>query len=249
VRYRSAICSATFFPIGAGRVGAPCDHTDAVTPSRSRAEVISPATIPVKLFSKDETFFDHFRQLAEYIGQSAKLLKTLLETPADAVRIAANIKKVETDGDAIVHVINQRIDTSFVTPLDREDIHLLAKRLDNVIDIINGAARRVVMFRVTESRVGGVQLAEVIVKASAEILEAVANITKPKRMAEHSRKIKLLEEEGDGLYAESVGALFEHNEPAIEVLKWKEIFDALEHAIDECDDVSNVLESIALKNS
>lgn len=216
--------------------------------SRSAPRFLQP-TPSVKLFSKDETFFDHFRQLAEYIGQSARLLKTLLETPADAARIAADIKKVETDGDAIVHLINQRIDTSFVTPLDREDIHLLAKRLDNVIDIINGAARRVVMFRVTIARTGGVQLAEVIVKASAEILEAVSDVTKPKRMAEHSRKIKLLEEEGDALYAEYVGALFEHDEPAIEVLKWKEIYDALEHAIDECDDVSNVLASIALKNS
>ena len=203
----------------------------------------------VKLFSRDETFFDHFRQLAEYIGSSARLLRSLLETPTDSARIAADIKKVETEGDAIVHVINQRIDTSFVTPLDREDIHLLAKRLDNVIDIVNGVARRVVMFRVTVPRSGAVKMADVIVRASAEILASVGDVTKPKRVAEHSRIIKALEEEGDTLYAENIGALFAHDEPAIEVLKWKEIFDALEHAIDECDDVSNVLESIALKNS
>ncbi len=228
-------------------------HADACIPS---ARDVSPLRHcipqpppPVKLFSKDETFFDYFRQLAEHIGSAASLLKTLLEKPSDAVRIANEIKRVETKGDAIVHVINQRIDTSFVTPLDREDIHQLAKRLDNVIDIINGAARRVVMFRVTDPRVGGVQMAEVIVKASAEILAAVVDVTKPKRMAEHSRAIKVLEEEGDALYAECVGSLFAVEQPAIEVLKWKEIFDALEHAIDECDDVSNVLESIALKNS
>lgn len=203
----------------------------------------------MKLFSKDETFFDHFRRLAEYIGEAATLLKTLLENPGDASRIAVDIKKVETDGDSIVHLINQRIDTSFVTPLDREDIHLLAKRLDNVIDIINGAARRVVMFRVTDVRPGGVQMADVIRRASLEILEAVRDVQKPKRMADHSAKIKLLEEEGDALYAECVGGLFSVEQPAIEVIKWKEIYDALEHAIDECDDVSNVLESIALKNS
>jgi len=203
----------------------------------------------VKLFAKDETFFDHFRQLAVHIGSSATLLRSLLESPLDSVRIAAEIKKVETEGDAIVHLINQRIDTSFVTPLDREDIHVLAKRLDNVIDIVNGAARRVVMFRVTQSRPGAVKMADVIVRASAQILEAVSDVNKRQRMVEHSRAIKLLEEEGDGLYAENVGALFANEEPAIEVLKWKEIFDALENAIDECDDVSNVLESIALKNS
>jgi uncharacterized protein Yka (UPF0111/DUF47 family) len=136
-----------------------------------------------------------------------------------------------------------------VTPLDREDIHLLAKRLDNVIDLVNGAARRVVMFRVKEPRAGAVRMADVIVRASAEILASVSDVNKRQRMIEHSRSIKVLEEEGDALYAENVGALFEHDEPALEVLKWKEIFDALEHAIDECDDVSNVLESIALKNS
>jgi len=211
--------------------------------------VLSSATTPVKLFSKDETFFDYFRQLAQYIGESAGLLKSLLESPADAVRIAAEIKRVETAGDAIVYVINQRIDTSFVTPLDREDIHVLATRLDNVIDLINGAARRVVMFRVTTPRSGGVEMADVLVRASAEILASVGDVTKRIKMLEHGRKIKQLEEEGDVLYAQSVGALFEHDEPAIEVLKWKEIFDALEEAIDECEDVSNVLESIALKNS
>ncbi len=202
----------------------------------------------MKLFAKDETFFDHFRQLAVHIGRSAELLKQLFETPREAVRIAAEIKKVEHDGDAIVHIVNQRIDTSFVTPLDREDIHLLAKRLDNVIDLINGAARRVVMFRVFESRPGGAEMAEILVKASREILESVGDVTKRVTMLEHGRAMKALEEEGDALYAQCVGALFANETNAIEVIKWKEIFDALEHAIDECEDVSNVLESIALKN-
>lgn len=203
----------------------------------------------MKLFSKDETFFDHFKQLAVHIGSAATLLKTLFETPSDSIRIAGLIKKVETDGDAIVHLINQRIDTSFVTPLDREDIHLLAKRLDNVIDLINGAARRVVMFRVTESRAGGVEMAELVIRASREILESVGDVTKRQAMLEHGRTMKSIEEEGDALYAKYVGSLFEVEMPAIEVLKWKEIYDALEHTLDECEDVSNVLESIALKNS
>ena len=146
--------------------------------------------------------------------------------------------------------INQRIDTSFVTPLDREDIHLLAKRLDNVIDIINGAARRVVMFRVTEPRAGGVQMADVIVRASREILrgggrrdEAQAHVgAQPGDQAAGGGRRRAVR-------ASASGALFAGEMPAIEVIKWKEIFDALEHAIDECDDVSNVLESIALKNS
>ncbi|BAH39416.1 MAG TPA: DUF47 domain-containing protein [Gemmatimonas aurantiaca] len=203
----------------------------------------------VKLFSRDETFFDHFRQLAVHIGQAAALLRTLFENPANSAQLTPQIKKVETDGDAIVQLINQRIDTSFVTPLDREDIHLLSKRLDNVIDLINGTSRRVAMFRIVAPRDGGVQMADVLVRASKEILAAVGDVTKRQRMMEHGKIIKQLEEEGDVLYAQAVGALFERDEPAIEVLKWKEIFDSLEEAIDECEDVSNVLESIALKNS
>ena len=202
----------------------------------------------MKFFAKDETFFDYFRQLAVHIGRSAELLHELFQDPKHAFRIAADIKKVEHDGDAIVHIINQRIDTSFVTPLDREDIHLLAKRLDNVIDLINGAARRVVMFRVTESRAGGAEMAAILVRASQEILQSVGDVTKRVAMLEHGRSMKALEQEGDALYAECVGGLFANDLPAIEVIKWKEIFDALEHAIDECEDVSNVLESIALKN-
>ncbi len=217
--------------------------------SPPRVVRLLPAIRVVKLFSKDETFFDHFRQLAVYMGSASSLLRTLFENPADAARIAVQIKKVETDGDAVVAVINQRIDTSFVTPLDREDIHVLATRLDNVIDLINGAARRVVMFRVKTPRAGAVEMADVLVRASAVILESVGDVTKRVKMLEHGRRVKALEEEGDVLYAKSVGALFENEEPAIEVLKWKEIYDSLEEAIDECEDVSNVLESIALKNS
>lgn len=203
----------------------------------------------MKLFPKDDSFFEHFRRQAVLIGRATALLRTLFETPADAPRIAADIKAVESEGDGIVHLINQRIDTSFVTPLDREDIHLLAKRLDNVIDLVNGAARRVVMFRVTVARPGGVEMAEVLVQASALILKATGDVTRRGKMLEHGRAMKALEEEGDTIYARSVGALFEERIDAVEVLKWKEIYDALENAIDECEDVTNVLESIALKNS
>ncbi len=203
----------------------------------------------MKLFSRDEEFFNSFRQLADHIGQAAVLLGQLFDAPRESQRLAAEIKKVETDGDEIVHNINQRIDTSFVTPLDREDIHLLANRLDNVIDLINGTSRRVVMFRVTESRSGGKAMSDVLVRAAKEIQESIGDINNRAKMLVHSRSMKALEEEGDSLYAESIGALFEPELPAIEVLKWKEIFDQLENAIDECEDVSNVLESIALKNS
>ncbi|MEP6781313.1 MAG: DUF47 family protein [Gemmatimonadaceae bacterium] len=203
----------------------------------------------MKLFSRDEEFFNSFRQLADHIGQAAELLGKLFGELSNSVNIASAIKKVETEGDEIVHNINKRIDTSFVTPLDREDIHLLAKSLDNVIDLINGASRRVVMFKVRESRDGGRAMSDVLVRAAREIQSSIGDINNRQKMVDHSRAMKVLEEEGDSLYAQSVGALFDPELPAIEVIKWMEIFDQLENAIDECEDVSNVLESIALKNS
>lgn len=203
----------------------------------------------MKLFSRDEEFFNSFRQLAEHIGRAAGLLGQLFDNPRESARIAADIKKVERDGDEIVHAINSRIDTSFVTPLDREDIHLLAKRLDNVIDLIHGTSRRVVIFRVTEPRDGAKELASIIGRCATEIQASIGNINKREQMLKHSASMKTLEEDGDVLYAQCVGALFEVELPAIEVIKWMEIFEKLEEAIDECEDVANVLESIALKNS
>ncbi len=203
----------------------------------------------MRFIPRDEGFFAYFAQLAAHIGESAKLLHHLFGHLDDAPAIAAQIKKVESAGDLIAHTINQRIDTSFVTPLDREDIHTLAKRLDNVIDIINGIARRTVMFNVQTVRPGAAELADVLVRASVVITASVTDIRKRARMVEHSKAMKVLEEEGDARYAESVSALFRSGADALEVLAWKDIFDALEEAVDQCDDVSNVLESIALKNS
>lgn len=203
----------------------------------------------MKLFSRDEEFFNSFRQLAEHIGRAAQLLGQLFDNPKESAKLAAEIKKVERDGDQIVHDINSRIDTSFVTPLDREDIHLLAKRLDNVIDLIHGTSRRVVIFRVNESRDGAKELSNIIVRCAAEIQLSIGNINKREKMLAHSQSMKLMEEEGDTVYAASVAKLFDVEVPAIDVIKWMEIFEKLEEAIDECEDVSNVLESIALKNS
>lgn len=203
----------------------------------------------MRFIPRDEGFFAYFAQLASHIAESATLLHELFAHLEDAPAIAAKIKKVEHAGDLIVHTINQRIDTSFVTPLDREDIHVLAKRLDNVIDIINGVARRTVMFNVKGVRPGASELADILVRASVVITSGVTDIKKRARMVEHSRAMKVLEEEGDTKYAESVSALFRSGADALEVLAWKDIFDALEEAVDQCDDVSNVLESIALKNS
>ena len=203
----------------------------------------------MRLIPRDERFFDMFQELAVRITTSVTLLHDLFSEPHRLVEFEARIKDVEHEADDLVHEVNKRIDTSFVTPLDREDIHLLATRLDNVVDLIDGTARRARMFRITETRQAALQLTDVLVRAGKCIEDAVRDIKNPQAVAEYGRKIKALEEEGDAIYHTAVGALFDGTPDPLQVIKWKELYDKLEEAMDECEDVSNVLESISLKNS
>ena len=203
----------------------------------------------MRLIPRDEQFFEMFAQIAQRITSSVSLLHELFSNPSRILHYEAAIKEVEHEADQLVQQVNMRIDTSFVTPLDREDIHLLATTLDNVVDLIDGTARRAVMFRITDTRPPALALTEVLVRAGRTIEEQVRDIKKPKAVVEYGRKIKQLEEEGDALYHASVGELFDGQPDPLTVIKWKELYDKLEEALDECEDVSNVLESIALKNS
>ena len=203
----------------------------------------------MRLIPRDEQFFEMFAQIAQRITSSVSLLHELFSNPARILYYEAAIKEVEHEADQLVQQVNMRIDTSFVTPLDREDIHLLATTLDNVVDLIDGTARRAVMFRITDTRPPALALTEVLVRAGRTIEEQVRDIKKPKAVVEYGRKIKKLEEEGDALYHAAVGELFDGQPDPLTVIKWKELYDKLEEALDECEDVSNVLESIALKNS
>jgi uncharacterized protein Yka (UPF0111/DUF47 family) len=204
----------------------------------------------VRLIPKDEGFFELFDQLSSKLTMSAKVLDQLFTDPNRLDFFSRQIKVIEREADAIVHEVMNRLDRTFVTPLDREDIHLLASALDTVVDLMDGTARRVLMFNVTDRREPAKALAGLLVQSADVIAEAVRHIKKPREVEEAARAIKVLEEEGDGIYSEAVGALFRvPNADTLEVLKWKEIYDNLEHALDECEDVMNVLESIALKNS
>jgi predicted phosphate transport protein (TIGR00153 family) len=190
-----------------------------------------------------------FDQLADRLTKSAALLQELFSKPTEIARLMAEIKTVEHEADMLTHEIIVRIDRSFVTPIDREDIHRLANVLDNCIDLIDGTARRVEMFNVSESRGPARELCRVLLEAAKEIEEAVTQIKKPQLVSEQATRIKLLEEEGDALYHDAVGALFRTVTDPIELIKCKELYDTLERALDECEDVGNVLESISLKNS
>ena len=203
----------------------------------------------MRLIPRDEQFFPMFEQLAGRLTACADLLARLFAEPERLNEYAGKIKEVEHEADVITHDIVSRIDRSFVTPLDREDIHLLASRLDDVIDLMDGVARRAQMFHIREFRPQAAQLADVLRRGAGCVAESVGNLKKPKIILQNTGRLKKLEEEGDAIYGAAVGELFAGDPNPLEVIKWKELFDRLEDAVDRCDDAWNVLESIALKNS
>ncbi|MDX2185226.1 MAG: DUF47 family protein [Gemmatimonadaceae bacterium] len=203
----------------------------------------------MRFIPKDEGFFELFEQLAEKLTASTKLLAEMIRQPAHFDRYVAQIKEIERQCDEITREVIQRLDRSFVTPLDREDIHLLAHRIDNVVDLVDGTARRMVMFHVTSIEEPAVAIVDVLHKAAQVIAEGVRNIKSRPNVLHCGQETKRLEEEADAIYAEAVGGLFRNGANPIEVIRWMALYDQLEYAVDECEDVANVLESVSLKNS
>jgi uncharacterized protein Yka (UPF0111/DUF47 family) len=201
-----------------------------------------------RLLPRDDVFFELFDQLAAHLATTARMLDTLLGDAAHVHDHVRAIKDVEHKADLLTATVNQRIDKSFITPIDREDIHMLATRLDDVIDLIDGVARRFEMLHISEVLPPARQLSGVLVRAATEIQVAVSEMRKPPIVNQAVGLIKHLEEEGDAIYHEAMGALFAGNPNPLDVLKWKDVYDTLEGAIDSCMGVAQVLQSISLKN-
>ena len=202
-----------------------------------------------RLLPRDDQFFTLFDQLAGHLATTAKMLDNLFGDASRVLDHVRAIKDIEHKADLLTATVNQRIDKSFITPIDREDIHTLASRLDDVIDLLDGTARRFEMLHITEVLPPAKQLSGVLCRAANEIQAAVAEMRQPREVNEHVALIKHLEEEGDAIYHEAVGALFAGKPDPLDVLKWKEMYDTLEGAIDSCMGVAQVLQSISLKNA
>jgi uncharacterized protein len=203
----------------------------------------------LQLIPRDSQFYDLFAQVASRMSGSANLLHELFKDPSKLDQNVAQIKTLEHEADNLTHDTIDRINRTFVTPFDREDIHALAGHLDEVVDLIDGTARRFTIFHIRESRQHGVILSEVLLRATRAIEDTVRKMKDPKVVTAANRQLKMLEEEGDAVYHEAMEKLFLSTTDAIEVRKWKELYDKLEDAIDQCEDVGNTLQSIALKNS
>jgi predicted phosphate transport protein (TIGR00153 family) len=200
------------------------------------------------LIPREVRFFDLFEQQSQHIIKAAQLLHELVHHFADARAKAHAIKEVEHQGDQLTHEVVKRLNTTFITPIDREDIHALATRLDDVLDFIEAAAERLVVYRIKETTSACRAMAEVIVQQTHAMDRTIRCLrTMDPSFHEHTVEVNRLENSGDNLLRDSLAALFEEQADPIEVIKWKEIYETMETVTDRCEDVVNVIEGIILK--
>jgi uncharacterized protein len=177
-------------------------------------------------------------------------LTEMLETPnADFASFKTRIKDVEHACDQLTHQITNKLNKSFITPFDREDIYTLAVALDDICDYIDAGVRAIVMYDIQEQNQYSRQLARIIKDLGVEIRGAVSVLNKPNNITERFREIHRLENEGDDVYFRAIGDLFKNEKDPIAVIKWKEFYEILENATDRCESVANIIESIVLKHN
>jgi len=203
----------------------------------------------LNLLPREGKYFDRFNDMAARIHEAARTLNRFFEGESGVGPVADQIKRLEHECDEISHEILRGIDRTFITPIDREDIHHLAVRLDDVIDLIDGTVRRVALFHVTAPTPLSRPLSAIIVRATGELVEAVSDLRKQKGVIDHCIRIKQLENEGDVAYHQAVASLFSDPIAPIEVIKWKDIYDNLERCVDSCAGVAHILESVVLKHA
>jgi len=201
------------------------------------------------LIPKEEAFFELFKKAAHNMIEGSRLLKEMMEHFQDPVQQAKRIKDVEHVGDGITHDIALRLNQTFITPIDREDIHDLASALDDILDVTEAIADRFVLYKVTKPTDMAIKLANILYQASAAVGRGVDRLGMGHpQVNECSVQVNSLENEADRVSRDAISALFEKENDPMVVLKLKEIYEGFEAGTDRCEDVANILERIALKH-
>ncbi len=201
---------------------------------------------------REDDFFELFEQAARNSLAAADELIAFLEKFDDIGERARRIKDLEHNGDKITHDAIERLNRTFITPLDREDIHELVVRVDDIVDLIDGAVNRMVLYKIGRPTADAIELARCIKHSAQIIVEVMPLLRDMKNSREIAQKciaIQTQENEADRIFHHAVAALFEERPDPLEVIKWKDIYAELEQATDRCEDVANVLDSIVLKNA
>ncbi len=202
------------------------------------------------LFPKNDRFFDLFSMSASNILVGAELFLNMVQDFTSVAEKANRLKEIESKGDSITHSIIDHLNSSFITPIDREDIYALAGGLDEVLDEIEGVASRMHLFAVDRPTAECVQLGQIVVRAAVLIEKAVKNLKHFSGLKDFLVEIHSLENQADQITRRMVAQLFhEVNHDVVNLIKWKEIYTRLEHATDRMEDVANVIEDIVVKNA
>jgi predicted phosphate transport protein (TIGR00153 family) len=202
-----------------------------------------------RFFPRDEKFFDLFVAAALNIREAATTLKGMVESDSDYEAWWKQVEEYEHTGDRITHDLIKKLNQTFITPLDREDIHQLASGLDDVVDLIEAAATRMALYKIKRCTTDAKRLAELIHQMAEEIVLAVQKLKDLKDILPHCIEINRLENVADRVARDAIAALFTGGRDPVEIIKWKEIYETLETATDRCEDVADVLERIVLKNA
>ncbi len=206
----------------------------------------------LKLLPREENFLPHFNRTAEIIVEAATALESLATDFTDVEVKAGRIKHLEHEGDQLTHQSFNLLSRTWITPIDREDIYELTSRLDDVLDLIDATAARLVLFKIPATTPELRALANLIVQSAKAVQRALgllSDLKNSRQILDACIEINRLENEADSVYRGAISRLFEKEKDPFTLLKWKEIYELVETAQDACEDVANVLEQIVLKSS
>lgn len=204
------------------------------------------------LTPKEDKFYDLFINSAHIIYDSSIMLSNLMKDLSGIDNKIKEIEDMEHKGDKQVHDILEQLNQTFITPIDREDIYAIAKQLDDILDFIEATAHRFAMFNVKTAEKDAIILGDMIVSSCKEVIslmEELKIMKKSKKLSEKIIEINRLEDEGDKIYRTAITNMFKGDIPALEVLKWREIYEYIEMTLDACEEVANIVEGVVMKHA
>ncbi len=203
----------------------------------------------VRLIPRETKFFDLFNDVCTNLTQGCRLLQNILTNPVDRASRVQQLQEIEHHGDDMTHAIITKLNQTFITPFDREDIHRLASSLDDVLDFVNAAAVRLTLYKIADPPSACAELAGIIVQQSEELASGVALLAKQNGVLDRCVEVNRLENEADRVSRRAIAALFDQEKDPIRLIKIKEIYEVLENATDKAEDAANVLEAVTLKSA
>jgi predicted phosphate transport protein (TIGR00153 family) len=221
-------------------------------PDKRLHRVIEPEPMFGRLMPRDTSFFDFFEEHAALTVSGTKEFVSMVGSGANVDAKARRIKEIEHETDVITHRCVEALHKTLITPLDPDQIHRLITRMDDVMDFVEAAAERVALYRLREMTPEVQDMADVLLRAAEAMLEAcklMRNLKDPATILKKCVEINRLENEADTILRRAVARLFDEEKDPITIIKWKEIYEALENAADRCEDVANIIEGVVLENA